>query len=221
MILLNSFEFNSIIPDLTFSSMNDSLAKILTIVFQPLLMPLYGLVMLIAVPEFYGYNMLIKLIVIGIAILLMVVLPVLWYFMLVKLGVITTPQASDRRERVWAYLFTILCYAGTAAFFYAVESYTIAHVITMAVALLATVLVINFFWKISAHATGVSGLLGASISIGLAYGAYNPALYVALIMICGFVCSARLQLEAHTPAQLVAGTILGFTFMLPLLLLMW
>lgn len=201
--------------------MNDSLAKILTIVFQPLLVPMYGLLMLIPLPNFYGYNMYIKLVVVGIAILLMVVLPVLWYFMLVKLGVITTPQASDRRERVWAYVFTLLCYAGTAAFFYAVESYTIAHLITMAAASLATVLVINFFWKISAHATGVSGLLGATLYMAFAYGAYNPALYVALIMICGFVCSARLQLDAHTPLQLFAGTILGFTFMLPLPLLIW
>lgn len=201
--------------------MNEQLAKILTIVFQPLLIPLYGLLMLIAVPEFYGYDMYIKLLVIGLAVLLMVVVPVAWYLLLVKFGVITTPQASDRRERIWAYLFTLLCYAGTAAFFYAIRSYTVAHVITMAAAALATVTIINFFWKISAHATGVSGLLGASLYIAFAYGAYNPALYVALIMICGFVCSSRLQLEAHTPAQLIAGTALGFTYMLPLPLLIW
>ena len=201
--------------------MNEQLAKILTIVFQPLLIPLYGLLMLIAVPQFYGYNMYIKLVVIGIAVLLMVVVPVAWYFLLVKFGVITTPQASDRRERIWAYLFTLLCYAGTASFFYAVKSYTVAHVITMAAASLATIMFINFFWKISAHATGVSGLLGASLYIAFAFGAYNPPLYVALIIICGLVCSARLQLEAHTPAQLIAGTLLGLTFMLPLPLLIW
>ncbi len=201
--------------------MNDQLAKILTIVFQPLVVPLYGLLMLVAVPGFYGYNMYIKLMVIGVASFLMVIVPSVWYFMLVKLNVISTPQASDQRERIWAYLFTLLCYSGTAAFLYAVNSHVMAHVITMATLALFFVTLINFFWKISAHATGVSGLLGASIYIGLAYGVYNPALYVTLIMVCGFVCSARLQLEAHTPMQLVAGSILGVVFMLLLPLLVF
>lgn len=151
-----------------------------------------------------------KLLVIGMAAFVMVVIPVLWYLLLIKLKVITTPHASDRKERVWAYIGTLLCYIGTAWLFLKLGSYVMTRTILMAASALAIVTLVNFFWKISAHATGISGLLGASISVALCYGAYNPALYVVLIMCCGFVCSARLQLEAHTPMQLLAGTLLGF-----------
>lgn len=201
--------------------MSNRIANILTILFQPLLVPMYGLLLLIAVPQFYGYNMHAKLLVIGIAIFLMVILPVLWYLLLIKLKVITTPQASDRRQRIWAYLFTLLCYCGTAWFFMKLGSLVVGSVILMASLALALVTGINFFWKISAHATGISGLLGASLYIGFSYGVYNPPLYVVLIICCGLVCSARLRLDAHTPWQLVVGTLLGFTVMFPLPLLIF
>jgi len=202
-------------------NLSSKLANILTILFQPLLDPLYGLLLLIAVPQFYGYNMYAKLLVIGIAIFLMVILPVLWYLLLIKLKVITTPQASDRKQRIWAYLFTLLCYIGTAWFFMKIGSLVVGSVLLMAALALALVTGINFFWKISAHATGISGLLGATLYVGFAYGVYNPPLYVVLIICCGLVSAARLQLEAHTPWQLVAGTILGFSVMFPLPLLIF
>ncbi|MCQ2351509.1 MAG: hypothetical protein MJ003_05995 [Paludibacteraceae bacterium] len=200
--------------------MNNKIANILTIVFQPLLVPMYGLTLLLAVPQFYGYNMWAKIGIIAACVAIMVVLPVIWYLVLVKLKVITTPQASDRKERLWAYLFTLICYFCTAWFLYNIDAFVIAKVVLMAFWALLAVTIINFFWKISAHATGISGLLGASVYISFAYGVYNPPLLVTLIFCCGFVCSARLQLKAHTPMQLIAGTLLGFTFMfvLPILI---
>lgn len=91
----------------------------------------------------------------------------------------------------------------------------------MAALALAIVTGINFFWKISAHATGISGLLGATLYIGFKCGVFNPPLYVVLIICCGLVCAARLQLDAHTPAQLIAGTALGLFTMLALPLMIF
>ena len=146
----------------------------------------------------------------------MVVVPVVWYFMLVKLKVITTPQASDRKERIWAYLFTALCYFGANRFLQAVESYMLSIITIMAMLLIITIFCINLYWKISAHAAGISGLLGASIYVGFYYNSFSPLLYVVLILIAGFVCSARLQLDAHTPMQLASGSLLGLLYMYPL-----
>lgn len=200
--------------------MNNKLAQMLTIMFQPLLVPLYGLTLLFAVPQFYGFNIWAKIAVIVVCAAIMVVLPVIFYSLLIKFKVITTPQASDRKQRVWAYLFTLVCYACTAWLLIKFNSFVVSKVVLMAFFALLAVTLINFFWKISAHATGISGLLGASLYISFAYGVYNPALIVVLILCCGLVCSARLQLNAHTPMQLFAGILLGFSFMFicPLLL---
>ncbi|MCQ2336555.1 MAG: hypothetical protein MJ010_05185 [Paludibacteraceae bacterium] len=196
--------------------MNDKIAQILTIVFQPLLVPLYGLTLLFAVPQFYGFNLWAKTAIIAMSAVIMVVLPVICYSLLIKFKVITTPQASDRKQRIWAYLFTLICYSCTAFILYKISAYILSWIVLMAALALLAVTIINFFWKISAHATGISGLLGASLYATFAYGAYNPAVIAVLILCCGLVCSARLQLNAHTPMQVLAGTILGFTFMFPL-----
>lgn len=64
---------------------------------------------------------------------------------------------------------------------------------------------INKFWKISAHAMGVAGPLGAVTYAAGMYGIF----FAALLLIVGW---ARLKLKVHTPMQVVMGSIVGFIF---------
>ena len=64
------------------------------------------------------------------------------------------------------------------------------------------IVVINLYWKVSAHAMGIAGPLAAA---HFALGAIVIPFYLLLIP----VSWARLELSAHTPAQLLAGSILG------------
>jgi len=202
--------------------LNNKLAQILTIAFQPLIVPIYGLILLMAVPQVFGIDDLWgKALIILISIFIMVLLPVLWYLLLVKLKYITTPQASNKKERIPAYIFTLVCYVGEFFFLYAIGAYVIASLILMAFFALLTLFVVNFFWKISAHATGISGLLGSILYISFFYGIFNPAIIVVTILICGLVCSARIQLNAHTPMQLLFGVFLGFFYLFPLPILIF
>lgn len=66
------------------------------------------------------------------------------------------------------------------------------------------VIFINSRWKISAHALGVSGPLGA---LTFALGAPGFA-FVILLLIVGW---SRLRLKCHTPLQVLAGSLFGFT----------
>ncbi len=80
---------------------------------------------------------------------------------------------------------------------------------------IAAVAVISLYWKISAHAVGISGMLGALIGIAIKYGnteLFFPILIIVLVM--GLLISARLHLNAHTPLQVIAGSILGFVMSL-------
>lgn len=76
-----------------------------------------------------------------------------------------------------------------------------------------TVLAITVFWKISVHC-GVA----ASTAICAAYlfGAWTLVIGVPLVLAVGW---SRLVLRAHTPAQVVAGTLVGALSAWPLLLI--
>lgn len=81
-------------------------------------------------------------------------------------------------------------------------------VITLSVALLTGV---TFFWKMSAHMTGIGGLLAVLGVLGIYFPSLNLAyLLVATLLLGGVVASARLYLDAHRPAEVYAGLLVGF-----------
>ena len=191
------------------------LALIPTYLFQPLLIPAYGIGLMGVSSFFYEYSPVLKMAILGISFLLAVVLPIIWYIILRLLKIITTSQASDRHERKWAYLFTLSAYALIAFFshyFGVVPYYTYLWV--GAFVALAVVYIVNFFWKISAHATGMGGLMG--FVIFFSFFSYKMPLFLIIVLSLssGWVTWARLELKAHSAAQLIAGYALGFFTML-------
>jgi membrane-associated phospholipid phosphatase len=76
------------------------------------------------------------------------------------------------------------------------------------VALLA-VTIINHWWKISAHLTGIGGLLGGICSFAINYSTLPIALIITVLVAALLLMYARLYLNAHTPLQVVCGFLLG------------
>lgn len=73
---------------------------------------------------------------------------------------------------------------------------------------------ISFWWKISAHATGIGAMATATLILYVSFPNFIsvrvPVVSVALV---GLLCSLRLYLSRHTPAQVAAGTLLGVVTM--------
>jgi hypothetical protein len=70
---------------------------------------------------------------------------------------------------------------------------------------------ITFFYKISVHSMGITGLLGVVLPLNTM--AENNVLFipvVVLLVITGLVMSARLQLNAHTTREVWFGALTGF-----------
>ena len=83
------------------------------------------------------------------------------------------------------------------------------------------VTVINRRWKISAHLTGLGGLIGGIMSYCLGIGAIPTwGTWVLWLGLSWLLMAARLRLNAHTGTQVSAGWLLGIacTF-LPYLIL--
>lgn len=191
------------------------LALIPTYLFHPILVPAYGIGMMGVSSFFYDYSALLKSVILGVSFLIAVIMPLLWYVLLRKLGVITTSQASDRHERKWAYLFTLSAYAVVAflCFYFGVVWYYVYLWIGAFLAL-SVVYAINYRWKISAHATGMGGLMGSVIFLSFFFYKMPLFLIIVLSLCSGWVTWSRLELKAHTPSQLIAGYALGFFSML-------
>lgn len=79
--------------------------------------------------------------------------------------------------------------------------------------IMVCILIINFYTKISAHATSLGAMLGVLIALSH-YSLIDTRLLLPLVLvISGLTGSARLSLQAHTSFQLYAGFALGSFFM--------
>lgn len=69
---------------------------------------------------------------------------------------------------------------------------------------------ITFFYKLSIHSVAICGLLGIIMPLNkVAEG--NQLLFstILLILLAGIVMSSRLQLNAHTPREILIGSVTG------------
>jgi membrane-associated phospholipid phosphatase len=119
---------------------------------------------------------------------------------------------NDPRERTVPYL-----YAAMGFVFWSYLLLKILHaplalscVAVGATAAIGIVTLINRRWKISAHLAGLGGLIGGIFSYCLSIGAIPTwgTLFLWLALSLALMV-ARLYLDAHTPAQVCAGWLLG------------
>jgi membrane-associated phospholipid phosphatase len=121
-------------------------------------------------------------------------------------------RMEDRSRRIVPFLFTTFIYgADTFLLTRNLSSLHLSVVILAAVSVcIGLVTLVTLFWKISAHAVGTGGLLGFLFGIVYDFAAIE-LLYptLACVLATGLLLSARLYLNAHTPAQVAAGFLLG------------
>lgn len=189
------------------------IAQILSILFHPLLIPVYALLQMNLLPFFYpGADTLRHVLIFG-SMFVLVVPPIMWYILLYKLKVIESWKASTRKERIWPYLFTILSYLLVSTICYLLRvDYGFTELWFGATLALVTVFIINFFWKISAHATGLGSWLGMLFFLSI-YNDYSLLSEIIVVSLSsGLIGWSRLKLEAHTPLQVFFGFLLGLFF---------
>ena len=140
--------------------------------------------------------------------------PILVVVYLLHTGRIAELHMSNTRERNIPYLSAIL-FAGIA---YAIITGFNGPELLRCLALfniieLIFLTIINHFWLISLHSTGA---MASAILVGLIFG-WPIGLLVGIPLVVS-VCWVRLFLKRHTPAQVVAGLLLGTAVVLSLTL---
>lgn len=126
-------------------------------------------------------------------------------------GEVSDISISNASERTPIYVYTIICYAFWSYFLYKVIHAPFVSLIGVGATIaLAVVLFINTHWKISAHLTGLGGLLGGILAYVYNYTLPLPMMAISIILgIALALMFARLYLNAHTSLQVVTGFLLG------------
>jgi hypothetical protein len=228
----NDIAFQSTGADLSLQSMKP-FASLISLVFHPLLILTYMLVLMLVVnPYVFGYNRISD----AHTLILMVALtsaliPVIAILVMKGIGWVRTLEMSDRHERIGPYLVTAVLYLSLYLHLVKAKSFPAPLLIATLGAVLALFagFFLNNFRKISMHAIGVGGFLTLTVILYVSFTTdqfvlpvpflldiLTPTIvivYVA-ILVAGLVCSARLISGTHTPAEVYVGFFTGVLSML-------
>jgi len=139
----------------------------------------------------------------------------------VRCGDITDIYIQHKNERTIAYIETcgcFMCWWYLIQFILHAPSWLCGVALGSAIAI-ALVALINHWWKISAHLTGMGGLIGGILTYQLSTFNFQLSTLIIALAITLLVMYARLYLNAHTSWQVIAGFALGMccTMLIPLL----
>ncbi|HUU99827.1 MAG TPA: hypothetical protein VMW32_02580 [Bacteroidales bacterium] len=190
----------------------NTLANIFSIVFHPLLMPLYGLVIIFSAPTVLGYlPFTVKKILFFIVLINNVLIPLTLMPYLRYRNIISSYSIEDKQERITPLMIVSFLYCITSFIVFRfqlpffIKSFTLASTL-----LVIVVAIINFWWKISVHSAAAGALTG--IVVILSFKMYTPLTWylISAILMSGLVLSSRLRLNSHNPLQVWIGFLTGF-----------
>lgn len=196
--------------------MEQRLAKFLSYISHPLLMPMLGLVLISHSgtyaadldPRFTSFIYLSVL-------LFTFILPVTILPLLLYSGLSKSLQFSERSERLIPLYLTLFLYLAS---FLLIRQLPVSLVyprfLFSASLSVFFVLAISYFWKISAHLVGWGGIVGLVSVLSFRFQSDLMLFLILAILAAGITAFARLRLDEHNPLQVYSGFLLGLMTML-------
>ncbi len=139
--------------------------------------------------------------------------PVLYVFFLMRRGVVSDFHLTKRGERFRPLKFMVLNTALGMLILSRLGGPTLViDVVLACLVTLLSVFAVTLYYKISAHSAAVSSLC---VLLVLLYGSAGSVFLVCLPL----VSWSRSRLSLHTPAQTVAGCLLGVSVTLAVLII--
>lgn len=195
--------------------MTKRISVVFSYLFMPLLIPTIVFAFLFyAVPQVAFMNNYNKILVLAMVFGTTFLVPLISLLTMILTKQIGSLHLKSREERVFPFSTISLFYILSTYLFHLKLDSDPVFILTLAtisicITLLASV---TFFWKISAHMTGMAGLTAIVIVFAVRFPSANLLPYVLLSVVAtGAVGSARLRLNAHRPIEILGGFLLGFS----------
>ncbi len=192
----------------------DIVAKILSVALYPLFVPTYGISLFCYAYSIHVAPMDARWILIAIigTFLLTCVLPITAIWIMMRRGEVKDLYIDDPRERTMPYIYAFMGFCFWSYLMVAIlhAPLFLSYIAIGATVAIAIVAVVNRWWKISAHLAGFGGLVGGLFAYCIGIGAIptigTMVLWFGLSIL---LMAARLILNAHTPAQVSVGWLVG------------
>jgi hypothetical protein len=197
-------------------------AKIISIIFHPLLMPVYGMAIIFSAPTLFGYLPFnIKKLLFLIILVNNVLLPLSLMPFFIQRKIISSWALSDRKERNIPLIITTLLYVTTSYIIFRFPIPLFLKSFIFATAFLSIlVTLINFWWKISLHSVGAGALIGLVFLLSIKMLTPLEWYLISAVLIAGLVLSSRLRLNHHSPMQVWIGLLTGFSGLILFMMLL-
>ena len=196
-----------------------TIAKTISFIFQPLLFPTYGALLVILLnPQRFGYfgqrEQGLWLIIIF---ALTFMFPAIWLLMMKQLEMISNLKLETTKERIIPFVATTTFYLWAAWMFKPTVNMKIPpnqllfYMMMGACLSIFIAFFLNSYFKISLHSLGAGGLLGLLLTM-VRYSAYDLRIFlVAFILLAGVIGSAQRILQAHNNEEIFSGYFIGFS----------
>lgn len=187
--------------------------KIISAIFSPLLVPTYAMIMasyltvLAIIPGASLWT------IIGIVFLITAFIPAVSIFALHKAGLVSDTGLNNRTERTLPYVAVFLCYCACVLFMVRIQAPQWLPLFFKGAAMATLVnIVVNRWWKISAHAAAMGGVVAMLFRILVLHQAiYDLNWWITgAILATGLVMSARVYMKRHTLMQVLTGAANGY-----------
>ncbi len=191
-------------------------SQILSVIFFPGFLPIYGLIVIFNAPTVFSYELAVRYgnlkgVILLLAFINMTVVPVALMPLLRYRNIISSYSMNERSDRIIPMALGCLMYLITTIMYYSFHIPEIIRSFILATTILAIlILVITLKWKISIHSAGLGSLLATVMALSVRMYANLSSIWIPLIFIAGLVMASRLYLNSHKPAQIYAGFALGF-----------
>jgi membrane-associated phospholipid phosphatase len=200
------------------------MAHLLSWVFLPLFMPVYGLFLAMYIPSnedfilnedsLYFLSNPAKAAILYMFFVFSVLAPALCFLLLRRFNVITTIDMENQRERSIP-MFIMLSFCLVLYFLFIIKAQNnvlpkyIYALPLSGVFVTASFTYINRWIKISLHGGGAGILCGFIFCYALAQAVFSYWILIAVILASGLTISARLYLRKHTPTEVYTGFLLA------------
>jgi len=206
------------------------IAHFISLISHPLLIPTYMLVLLMTInPYLFGMHDISERTSLDLLLRTFIntfFIPAFAIVIMKFQGLISSFQMEKKSERTGPYIISGMFYIwhfrnilDNTQVPLAFSSFILGATIALFLAFL-----LNVFTKVSAHATGMGGLLAMviitmlqfsydSFVVHFSFGSLQlnmTIVLIATIMLAGIVGTARLYLKAHIPSDLYGGYLIGF-----------
>lgn len=194
--------------------MPEKLAKIISIIFHPVLIPTLGFFLLLN-SGFYFSTLTweAKRFVLLIVFFTTAILPMMSVAIL-ALSPKFDVSMQNSRDRIIPLLSSAFFYYLGFEMLNRVRVFPVFKMFFIAsVLVIVALLLISFKWKISMHMAAIGGLTATIFALSFR-GGINPVMAIlAVVLVSGVVGTARLSLKKHNLMQIAAGYLLGFTML--------